>query len=144
MSNCPLITRHLFHSLVRTQNRISMGLNVLQYYTTRRWVFKTDKMKKLRKTLSKADFEVFNFDDDLDWSKYLFDYVSGARLYLLKEGPETLPQSRKFARRLIIMDRLVTAVFYGLVAWLLYSYWTALLYPFETVLNATASFFVNK
>lgn len=86
--------------MVRVQNKISVGLKVLQYYTTKNWIFKNDKLKSLREKLNPEDSKTFNFDmRDVDWTKYIQNYILGARHYLLKEKPETLPAARIFLRR---------------------------------------------
>lgn len=53
---------HLFGSLVAVQKRISQGLKVLQYYTTKNWIFKNDKFLRMRYKMNKADREKFNFN----------------------------------------------------------------------------------
>lgn len=47
------------HRLVRVQKRVSQGLNVLQYYTTRNWQFKNEKFLKLQQLMHKGDKETF-------------------------------------------------------------------------------------
>lgn len=48
-------------SLVAVQKRISQGLKVLQYYTTKNWIFKNDKFLRMRYKMTKSDRETFNF-----------------------------------------------------------------------------------
>lgn len=48
-------------SLVAVQKRISQGLKVLQYYTTKNWIFKNDKFLRMRYKMTKGDRETFNF-----------------------------------------------------------------------------------
>lgn len=45
--------------LVNVQKRISQGLNVLQYYTTRNWQFKNEKFRKLQQLMHESDKEKF-------------------------------------------------------------------------------------
>lgn len=52
-------------SLVSIQKRVSQGLKVLQYYTTKNWVFKNDNLQRLRDQMSTVDQQKF----------YLFDKV---------------------------------------------------------------------
>lgn len=60
----PLNIKYLFLSLVQVQKRVSQGLKVLQYYTTRNWVFKNDNMIKLHSRMNQPDRERFNFNVD--------------------------------------------------------------------------------
>ncbi|XP_059611991.1 putative fatty acyl-CoA reductase CG5065 [Phlebotomus argentipes] len=109
--------------MVRVQNKVSMGLKVLQYYTTKRWDFKNTNMMNLFNSLDDRDKEIFNFNcESVDWHLYISNYIYGVRTYLLKEPPSTLPQARKLLNRLYILDKLVTFIFYGLLLWLVWSY----------------------
>lgn len=55
---------YYFYSLVQVQKRVSQGLKVLQYYTTRNWVFKNDNLMKLHSRMNQSDRERFNFNVD--------------------------------------------------------------------------------
>lgn len=48
-------------SLVGIQRRISQGLKVLQYYTTKNWVFKNEKFLHMKDKMSPKDHETFYF-----------------------------------------------------------------------------------
>lgn len=48
-------------SLVGIQRRISQGLKVLQYYTTKNWTFKNDKFLSMKNKLTAKDKELFYF-----------------------------------------------------------------------------------
>lgn len=48
-------------SLVGIQRRISQGLKVLQYYTTKNWTFKNDKFLSMKNKLTPKDKELFYF-----------------------------------------------------------------------------------
>lgn len=88
------------YSLVQTQKRIQSGLEVLQYYTTRRWLFHNEKMKKISGSLSEYDRKTFYTDvEQVDWDQYILDYVLGARKYCVHEEPHTIPRARKILRR---------------------------------------------
>lgn len=87
-------------SLVRTQKRISNGLKVLQYYTTRPWKFRNEKIMMMSNILNEDDRAVFYTDvAGLNWDNYLLSYILGARKYCVHEEPDTLPQARKLLRR---------------------------------------------
>ncbi|XP_018352712.1 PREDICTED: fatty acyl-CoA reductase 1-like, partial [Trachymyrmex septentrionalis] len=66
--------------------RISDGLDVLQYFTTREWVFYNDGLIKLYQELSTKDKNVFRFIMyDIDIDEYLKNILLGARQYCMKE-----------------------------------------------------------
>lgn len=48
-------------SLVGIQNRISQGLKVLQYYTTKNWVFKNEKFLHMKEKMTVGDRKKFYF-----------------------------------------------------------------------------------
>lgn len=48
-------------SLVGIQRRVSQGLKVLQYYTTKNWVFKNEKFLHMKDKMSPKDQETFYF-----------------------------------------------------------------------------------
>lgn len=51
-----------FLSMIRVQKKVSTGLKVLQYYTTKIWVFNNSNLRNLREKLNDHDKAVFNFD----------------------------------------------------------------------------------
>lgn len=76
----------------------------------------------------------------INWDEYVGYYILGARHYLLKEEPESLPQSRILLRRLYILDRIASALFYGLILWVIYLYWSTIIYSFETAIDISSDF----
>uniref|UniRef100_A0A182PEG6 Fatty acyl-CoA reductase n=1 Tax=Anopheles epiroticus TaxID=199890 RepID=A0A182PEG6_9DIPT len=109
--------------LVKVQKRISAGLTILQYYTTKEWIFRCDNTKSLYQRLSHDDRKRFYFDvSEINYQTYLHDFILGARQYILKEAPETLPRARKLLRKLYIMDKIVQIGLYLLGLWLAWTY----------------------
>lgn len=51
----------LVNSLVGIQKRISQGLKVLQYYTTKNWIFKNENFLRMKDKMSPMDLVKFNF-----------------------------------------------------------------------------------
>lgn len=84
--------------MVRIQNRISQGLEVLQFFTMRQWRFKVDKAEKLITTLSPSEYEMFFIDSknvpDSFEDEYLRNCLLGGRQYVLKEPLSTIPRAR--------------------------------------------------
>ena len=70
-------------------------VETLHYFTTRGWTFKSEKLVALWDCLSEEDKKTFNFDvRQIDWDRYLFDYLMGIKTYLLQERLEDLPKAR--------------------------------------------------
>jgi fatty acyl-CoA reductase len=86
--------------LVDVQKRVSQGLKVLQYYTTRPWIFKNDNFKKLYNEMNDVDKEKFYCDlKQINYEDYILNYILGTRQYILKESPDSLPKARKTLKR---------------------------------------------
>ncbi|KAM3963004.1 putative fatty acyl-CoA reductase CG5065 [Aphomia sociella] len=105
--------------MVRIQNRISVGLEVLQYFTTREWWFDTHNFKSLASTLNQADFQEFPMDlSIIEDEPYIESCMIGGKLYCLKEKLENLPKARLQNNILYILDRVVSVFFYLLlISW---------------------------
>ncbi|XP_011297731.1 putative fatty acyl-CoA reductase CG5065 [Fopius arisanus] len=113
--------------LVRVQHKVSWGLELLQYYTLKEWDFKNDRMKELRDELLPADKNVFYMDTKAyDWNEYMKTYVLGARRYILKEDPSTLPQARRIFLLYWIADLIFRFLFIASILWLIYSKFTTI------------------
>jgi alcohol-forming fatty acyl-CoA reductase len=84
--------------MVHFQTRISQGLEVLQFFTMRSWVFYSQKFKDLSKSLSKEEYEMFFVDTDAVPASaerdYLRNCLLGARQYIMKEPLSTIPAAR--------------------------------------------------
>lgn len=86
--------------LVDVQKRISHGLKVLQYYTSRKWIFKNNNLQSLYNELSEVDKKKFSFNfREVPFKEYIRNYALGIRKYILKEKPEDLQKARNNMRR---------------------------------------------
>lgn len=82
--------------MLRVQQKISDGLRVLQYFTTRQWDFSNDRLLALRESLSETDRKEFSMDfEKMEMETYFRDCILGARQYCLKEDPASIPRARK-------------------------------------------------
>ncbi|XP_026322594.1 fatty acyl-CoA reductase 1-like [Hyposmocoma kahamanoa] len=109
--------------MVNLQKRISHGLNVIQYYTTKEWYFTNNNFKALRDRISKEDDETFYTDvTSVVPDDFLRDYVLGARQFCCKEDPSTLPRAKKLHKIRYIADAIAKIVLLGLLLWFMYSY----------------------
>uniref|UniRef100_A0A1L8D6G7 Fatty acyl-CoA reductase n=1 Tax=Plutella xylostella TaxID=51655 RepID=A0A1L8D6G7_PLUXY len=114
--------------MVKIQKKVSMGLDVLQYYTTKEWDFKNDNFLALRKKVSKEDDEVFYTDiKQINWDLYIRDYIKGAREFCCKEPPATLPQARRLSRQLYYLDLVTKIMFAAFAVYFVFYYGKMLL-----------------
>ncbi|KAK9501401.1 hypothetical protein O3M35_012134 [Rhynocoris fuscipes] len=90
-----LLTRNK-RFMVRVQNRISLGMELLQYFTMRQWNFSTPKSKEIRSCLSDKESDIFYLPfDGIDIRRFLIDSIIGSRVFCLKEPLENLDRARK-------------------------------------------------
>ncbi|KAG7307567.1 hypothetical protein JYU34_007785 [Plutella xylostella] len=109
--------------MVRIQNRISTGLEVLQYFTTREWWFDTHNFNALPSKLNAVDKETFPMDlTIIEDEPYIESCMIGGKLYCLKEKMENLPKARLQNNILFVLDRLVSLFFYLFIISLVASY----------------------
>ncbi|KAG7295477.1 hypothetical protein JYU34_021672 [Plutella xylostella] len=114
--------------MVKIQKKVSMGLDVLQYYTTKEWDFKNDNFLALRQRVSKEDDEVFYTDiKQINWDLYIRDYIKGAREFCCKEPPATLPQARRLSQQLYYLDLVTKIMFAAFAVYFVFYYGKMLL-----------------
>lgn len=81
--------------MIRVQKRIYVGLEVLQFFTTRNWEFDASNFLKMEKFLNAIDSRLFRINtDDVDQKEYLKACMLGSRQYVLKEPLNTIPRAR--------------------------------------------------
>ncbi|XP_014242270.1 putative fatty acyl-CoA reductase CG5065 [Cimex lectularius] len=106
--------------MVRVQNRILLGLKLLQYFTMRNWHFEADNFMNLSNLLDEKEREIFftsNVDVDLD--TYLKNFILGSKIYCLKEPIETMPRARKYMKMMYVLDVTCTCIIYFALAYYL-------------------------
>jgi len=82
--------------MVRIQKRISLGLELLQFFTMRRWHFEATSYVDVWKQLNPVDKILFSFNPHtIDKERYIVLCVLGARVYTMKEPLSTLPRARR-------------------------------------------------
>lgn len=81
--------------MVRIQRRISDGLDVLQYFTMRDWIFHNTNLLNLWEEMNSKDKKIFPIDFlAVEETEYITNIILGARQYCMKEKLETLPRAR--------------------------------------------------
>lgn len=108
--------------MVKIQKRISDGLEVLQYFTTREWIFYNDTFVKMHNELAPVDKEIFpNIDYDIDVTEYLKNIILGARQYCMKEDLSTLPKARRHQKIMYVVHITTVYLFYFGVLYFTYN-----------------------
>lgn len=145
---------------MNVQKRVSQGLKVLQYYTTRDWVFKNDNLQKLQQEMNSVDKEKFWLDGSkVDCNEYLLNYILGTRHFLLKEKPESIPKARAMLKRfdivimnlkcelmnfnffrLYYLDKLASILFYALILYFFLSNFATIFNFFDYIFKGRLGF----
>nr|XP_016995501.2 putative fatty acyl-CoA reductase CG5065 [Drosophila takahashii] len=109
--------------LLNVQRKVSMGLKLLQYYTTKDWEFRNERFQEMSSQLNALDQDLFDTSvGQVNWETYISNYIVGMRTYILGESEETLPQARKVLRRLYILDWVAKILFWSLSFWFLWNH----------------------
>ncbi|CAB3382988.1 Hypothetical predicted protein [Cloeon dipterum] len=105
--------------MIRLQKRISFGLHLLHFFTTREWIFENDNFAALNTEMCPSDRETFFQDPrNVDQDKYLKSIIVGARQYCMKEDLSTLPAARRHVNRLWWVQK----IFWGII-YFYFAYW---------------------
>ncbi|CAD6995096.1 unnamed protein product, partial [Ceratitis capitata] len=108
--------------LTKLYRSIHRQTGAMEYFIITEFKFTMDNTKALWNSLSAKDKEIFNFDLRLiNWKEYLQYSLWGMRLYLGREGPDTLPRAQIMHRRFKILHYFVQVVFCGLFISLLWA-----------------------
>lgn len=111
--------------MVRIQSKVHDGLELLQFFTTREWVFKSDNfldlwnsgiMNKKDKELYVMDFFLFSIEE------YLVRCVLGTRQYCMKEPLSSLPRCRIQQKFMYALHKLLVFALYFGMFYMIYSY----------------------
>ncbi|XP_076748801.1 putative fatty acyl-CoA reductase CG5065 [Xylocopa sonorina] len=107
--------------MVRIQKRISVGLEVLQYFTTREWIFHNTNMLIVWGEMSPRDKEIFPMDFlSIDILEYMKDIILGARQYCMKEDLSTLPKARRHQAIMYVVHLITVYLFYFGILYFIY------------------------
>ncbi|XP_026500892.2 putative fatty acyl-CoA reductase CG5065 [Vanessa tameamea] len=102
--------------MIRVQNRINQGLDVLQYFTMRPWNFPCPNYDSIQTKLNDEDKVTFNTDlTNSDRDKYLRLCVEGGRIYCLKEDPSKIHINRRYHNFLYVLDWIVKIFFWLMI-----------------------------
>ncbi|XP_070391766.1 fatty acyl-CoA reductase 1-like isoform X1 [Dermacentor albipictus] len=89
---------------VQLYKNVRKRMDVVQYFTTHGWLFRTNNVVGLARELSPKDKQLFNIDmRSLDWQSYWDQYFLGIRKYLFNAKDSELPNARSRLRWLYAM-----------------------------------------
>ncbi|EFA05233.2 putative fatty acyl-CoA reductase CG5065 [Tribolium castaneum] len=109
--------------LMRVQKRVSKGYEVFEYYANNQWDFNNDDSMKARQMLNPKERAIYKLDGDgIDYHDYFTDCVRAARLYILKEGDETIPSARRHMRLMRFVDVTCKTLLLFAFLYMLYKY----------------------
>lgn len=82
--------------MIRVQNKIHVGMEVLKFVTMNDWKFKSDNFCDLVKHQSKEEYEMFQIDtiNQGDPEEYIRISFRGGRQFLANDPPETIPRAK--------------------------------------------------
>ncbi|XP_046976795.1 putative fatty acyl-CoA reductase CG5065 [Vanessa cardui] len=116
--------------MIRVQNRVNQGLDVLQYFTMRPWNFPCPNFDSIQTKLNEEDKVTFNTDlTTADRDKYMTLCVEGGRIYCLKEDPTKIYINRRYHNFLYVLDWIVKIFFWLMIL-------SVLAYCFSPIKNA--------
>lgn len=99
MLTCELIN---FFRLLKITRKVERFSELISYFSTREWKFSNNNTQQLWSNLDPRDQEMFPFTfAGHDWESYFKTYMCGARQYLLKDDPSTIPVALARRRRLV-------------------------------------------
>nr|CAD7446966.1 unnamed protein product [Timema bartmani] len=81
--------------LINIYRKIDKYMIAMKYFTGFNWNFDNRNCMSLYQSLTPEDKEIFYFDSNsYDWRDYLRNSVDGARIYIFKESPDTIPAGK--------------------------------------------------
>lgn len=86
--------------MLKIYTRFKTAAKTGQFFALHQWNFSQENMSLMQKQLNRIDDNDFYIDiSKLEWNDYIRNYVFGIRSYVLKDGLETIPASRKKLQR---------------------------------------------
>ncbi|XP_046975938.1 putative fatty acyl-CoA reductase CG5065 [Vanessa cardui] len=107
--------------MINVVKRLTAGLDLLEYYTSRDWKFRNDYFRSFENRISEEEREIFNTSiSKINVDDYMRNYIKGLRKYYCKEDESTLPKARKLHQRLYYLHITMKIVVYALCAYAMY------------------------
>ncbi|XP_018315447.1 putative fatty acyl-CoA reductase CG5065 [Mycetomoellerius zeteki] len=123
------------------QRRINKGFEVFEYYANNQWDFENKHVEYIRKKINSVECKNYRVHGkDLDIDEYFEDCIRAARIYVLKEMPETLPAARRHLRVMYWVDVFTKILFFVFIIYLLAS-WSE---SFRTMLSSSITYITKE
>ncbi|XP_050358540.1 fatty acyl-CoA reductase 1-like [Nymphalis io] len=104
--------------LLKIQRHIYVSNLAIRYFITQQWTFTNTNLINLRSKVKEVDREQFYYEmENIDIFEFFKNSIAGGRKYLLKEKDEDIPKAMAHRQRIIILDKLLKFIFFGLVFW---------------------------
>lgn len=108
--------------LVKLQRRIYTALTALIYYTTQEWTFENKNFLLLPSYVKDKDMKSFYYNvEAIDIDQYTYNFMKGARKYLLKLKDEDLIKHRNLYKRMYYLHVIVLCIFWSFTLWYILS-----------------------
>ncbi|XP_022128113.2 fatty acyl-CoA reductase wat [Pieris rapae] len=104
--------------LIKVYSKIDKWNQFNEIFTSQTWKMRNSNTVELYKELNETDRHIFDFDiSALDWNLYVYNYMMGLRLFLIKEPKETIPRGIKKQYLLIIANYIVMTIYAVALFW---------------------------
>ncbi|XP_054001527.1 putative fatty acyl-CoA reductase CG5065 [Hylaeus anthracinus] len=109
--------------MCRVQRRIRKGFEVFEYYANNQWDFENSNVYKIRDQFNSLEYEKYQLHgEDMDIDAYFETCIRAARIFILNEGPETLPAARRHLRVMYWVDVFTKIFLFVLLIYILASW----------------------
>ncbi|XP_045529369.1 fatty acyl-CoA reductase wat-like [Pieris brassicae] len=105
--------------LKKVYTKIDKWIHFNEIFACHTWKMENSNTIELLRELNEADRHIFDFDiSALDWNSYMYNYMMGIRLFLVKDPKETIPWGIKKQYFLIIANYIVMIIYAIALFWL--------------------------
>lgn len=105
--------------MLRIQKKIYDGLELLQFFSVREWIFKCENFTGLVGKLTETDRKKFPILKVPPLKEYLTNAILGTRQYCVKEDLSSLPSCRRKQKVLYVIHKMAVYGFYYYIFYLL-------------------------
>ncbi|CAF4887742.1 unnamed protein product [Pieris macdunnoughi] len=104
--------------LKNVYSKIDKWIHFNEIFASQTWKMRNSNTLELFKELNETDQHIFDFDiSALDWNSYMYNYMMGIRLFLIKEPKETIPRGITKQYLLIIANYIVMTIYAIALFW---------------------------
>lgn len=99
----------------RLYRKAFRALSAFEFFFSKQWIFISKNPEVIWSKLSTRDRQMFYFNvREINWRAYFETYILGTRRYILKDDISTLPQAKKNAMKLYLLQKCVHIFFFAL------------------------------